>query len=77
MTARTARKGMVDFIKSNYNVDLNFNTEVSCSIGSKEADYALCPCFLNEGDQVLTPTRLSHPYLSVTNFIGAVRLHMI
>ncbi|EIA10198.1 pyridoxal phosphate-dependent aminotransferase [Flavobacterium frigoris] len=69
------RKGMVDFYKNNYNVDLNPNTEVLPLMGSKEGIMHISLAFLNEGDQVLIPNPGYPTYTSVTNLVGAVPLY--
>ena len=69
------RKGMVDFYKSNYNVDLNPNTEVLPLMGSKEGIMHISLAFLNEGDHVLIPNPGYPTYTSVTNLVGAVPVY--
>jgi len=69
------RKGMVDFYKSNYNVDLNPNTEVLPLMGSKEGIMHISLAFLNEDDQVLIPNPGYPTYTSVTNLVGAVPVY--
>jgi len=69
------RKGMVDFYKNNYNVDLNLNTEVLPLMGSKEGIMHISLAFLNEGDQVLIPNPGYPTYTSVTNLVGAVPVY--
>jgi len=69
------RKGMVDFYKSNYDVDLNPNTEVLPLMGSKEGIMHISLAFLNEGDHVLIPNPGYPTYTSVTNLVGAVPVY--
>src|SRR3970282_1438395 len=69
------RKGMVDFYKSNYDVDLNPNTEVLPLMGSKEGIMHISLAFLNEDDQVLIPNPGYPTYTSVTNLVGAVPVY--
>ena len=69
------RKGMVDFYKNNYNVDINPNTEVLPLMGSKEGIMHISLAFLNEGDEVLIPNPGYPTYTSVTNLVGAVPVY--
>lgn len=69
------RKGMVDFYKNNYNVDINPNTEVLPLMGSKEGIMHISLAFLNEGDHVLIPNPGYPTYTSVTNLVGAVPVY--
>jgi LL-diaminopimelate aminotransferase len=69
------RKGMVDFYKNNYNVELNPNTEILPLMGSKEGIMHISLAFLNEGDQVLIPNPGYPTYTSVTNLVGAVPVY--
>ncbi len=65
------RKGFSDFYKSNFNVDLDFATEVLPLMGSKEGIMHISLAFLNEGDEVLIPNPGYPTYVSVTNLVGA------
>jgi LL-diaminopimelate aminotransferase len=65
------RKGMADFYKNNFNVDLDFNSEILPLMGSKEGIMHISLAFLNEGDQVLIPNPGYPTYTSVTKLIGA------
>jgi LL-diaminopimelate aminotransferase len=69
------RKGMVDFYKNNYDVELNPNTEILPLMGSKEGIMHISLAFLNEGDQVLIPNPGYPTYTSVTNLVGAVPVY--
>ena len=69
------RKGMVDFYRNNYNVDLNPNTEILPLMGSKEGIMHISLAFLNEGDHVLIPNPGYPTYTSVTNLVGAVPVY--
>ena len=65
------RKGMADFYKNHFNVDLDFNTEILPLMGSKEGIMHISLAFLNEGDEVLIPN-LGYPtYASVTELVQA------
>ena len=63
------RQAMTDFYQRNYAVDLDPTSEVLPLMGSKEGTY-ISMAFLNKGDQVLIPTRLSN-YSSVTLLVEA------
>ncbi|HMI07206.1 MAG TPA: aminotransferase class I/II-fold pyridoxal phosphate-dependent enzyme [Flavobacterium sp.] len=65
------RKAMADFYRNNFNVDLNFNTEILPLMGSKEGIMHISLAFLNEGDQVLIPNPGYPTYTSVTKLVGA------
>ncbi|WP_300571070.1 aminotransferase class I/II-fold pyridoxal phosphate-dependent enzyme [Flavobacterium sp.] len=65
------RKGFAGFYKNNFNVDLNFATEVLPLMGSKEGIMHISLAFLNEGDEVLIPNPGYPTYISVTNLVGA------
>ena len=65
------RKGMADFYKNNYNVDLDYNSEILPLMGSKEGIMHISMAFLNAGDEVLIPNPGYPTYLSVTNLVGA------
>jgi LL-diaminopimelate aminotransferase len=65
------RKGMADFYKNHFAVDLNFNSEILPLMGSKEGVMHISLAFLNEGDEVLIPNPGYPTYTSVTNLVGA------
>ena len=65
------RQGMADFYKNNYNVNLDYNTEILPLMGSKEGIMQISMAFLNAGDEVLIPNPGYPTYLSVTNLVGA------
>jgi len=65
------RKGMADFYQNNFNVSLNFNSEVLPLMGSKEGIMHISLAFLNEGDEVLIPNPGYPTYASVTKLVGA------
>lgn len=65
------RKGMADFYKSHFNVDLDFNTEILPLMGSKEGIMHISLAFLNEGDEVLIPNPGYPTYASVTELVQA------
>ncbi len=66
------RKSMADFYQNNFNVRLNFNTEILPLMGSKEGIMHISLAFLNEGDHVLIPNPGYPTYTSVTNLVGAI-----
>ena len=65
------RKGMADFYKNHFNVDLDFNTEILPLMGSKEGIMHISLEFLNEGDEVLIPNPGYPTYASVTELVQA------
>ena len=65
------RKGMADFYKNNFNVDLNSNTEILPLMGSKEGIMHISLAFLNQGDAVLIPNPGYPTYASVTELVQA------
>ena len=65
------RQGISTFYKTNYNVDLDFNSEILPLMGSKEGIMHISLAFLNEGDEVLIPNPGYPTYTSVTNLVGA------
>ncbi len=65
------RQGIATFYRNNYNVDLNFNSEILPLMGSKEGIMHISMAFLNEGDEVLIPNPGYPTYSSVTNLVGA------
>lgn len=65
------RKGIADFYKIHFNVDLDFNTEILPLMGSKEGIMHISLAFLNEGDEVLIPNPGYPTYASVTELVQA------
>jgi len=65
------RKGMADFYKTHFNVDLDFNTEILPLMGSKEGIMHISLAFLNEGDEVLIPNPGYPTYASVSELVQA------
>ena len=65
------RQGISDFYKNNYEVKLDFNSEILPLMGSKEGIMHISLAFLNEGDGVLIPNPGYPTYNSVTNLVGA------
>ncbi len=65
------RKGMADFYRNHFNVDLDFNTEILPLMGSKEGIMHISLAFLNQGDEVLIPNPGYPTYASVTELIQA------
>jgi len=64
------RKACASYIKREYNVELNPDTEISSTIGSKEAIFNFPIGFINPGDIVICPTPGYPVYKSGTNFRG-------
>lgn len=65
------RKACVQYMKREYNVDLNPETEVSSTIGSKEAIFNFPIGFVNSGDVVICPTPGYPGYKLGTRFRNA------
>ena len=65
------RKGMSDFYKNQFGVDLDSNSEVLPLMGSKEGIMHISLAFLNEGDEVLIPNPGYPTYASVTELVQA------
>lgn len=65
------RKGFADFYKSQFNVNLDFNSEILPLMGSKEGIMHISLAFLNEGDEVLIPNPGYPTYASVTELVQA------
>lgn len=65
------RKGMANFYKNQFDVDVDFNSEVLPLMGSKEGIMHISLAFLNEGDEVLIPNPGYPTYASVTELVQA------
>ncbi|MBN8640322.1 MAG: aminotransferase class I/II-fold pyridoxal phosphate-dependent enzyme [Flavobacteriales bacterium] len=65
------RKGFADFYKNQFNVNLDFNSEILPLMGSKEGIMHISLAFLNEGDEVLIPNPGYLTYASVTELVQA------
>jgi aspartate/methionine/tyrosine aminotransferase len=65
------RKGIADFYRNHFNVDLDFNTEILPLMGSKEGIMHISLAFLNHGDEVLIPNPGYPTYASVTELVQA------
>lgn len=65
------RKGMSDFYQKQFDVSLDFNSEILPLMGSKEGIMHISLAFLNEGDEVLIPNPGYPTYASVTELIQA------
>lgn len=65
------RKGFAAFYKNNFNVALDFNSEILPLMGSKEGIMHISLAFLNEGDEVLIPNPGYPTYTSVTELVHA------
>lgn len=66
------RCAIADFYKTNFDVDLNADSEILPLMGSKEGILHISMAFLNEGDEVLIPNPGYPTYTSVTNLVGAI-----
>ncbi|MFM9837550.1 MAG: pyridoxal phosphate-dependent aminotransferase [Cyclobacteriaceae bacterium] len=65
------RKGIADFYKRTYAVDLNVESEILPLMGSKEGIMHIMMAFVNEGDEVLIPDPGYPTYASVAKLVGA------
>ena len=65
------RKAMADFYAKNFNVTVDFTSEIFPLLGSKEGIMHISLAFLNEGDAVLIPNPGYPTYVSVTELVGA------
>ncbi len=65
------RKTCANYMKREYNVDLNPETEISSNIGSKEAIFNFPIGFVNPGDIVICPTPAYPVYKTGTRFRNA------
>ncbi len=65
------RQGFVNFYKNQFNVDLDFNSEILPLMGSKEGIMHISLAFLNKGDEVLIPNPGYPTYASVTELVQA------
>lgn len=65
------RIGIADFYQKNFQVSLDFNTEVLPLMGSKEGIMHVSLAFLNQGDEVLIPNPGYPTYASVTDLVQA------
>ena len=69
------RQALADFYKSNFNVELNPNSEILPLMGSKEGIMHISLAFLNEGDAVLIPNPGYPTYASVTELVQAKAIY--
>jgi aspartate/methionine/tyrosine aminotransferase len=69
------RKGMADFYKNQFGVEVNPNNEILPLMGSKEGIMHISLAFLNESDHVLIPNPGYPTYTSVTNLVQAVPVY--
>ena len=65
------RKAIADFYKNNYNVNIDYTSEVLPLMGSKEGIMHISMTFLNKGDKVLIPNPGYPTYTSVTKILEA------
>jgi len=69
------RKGMAEFYQKQFNVSVDFTTEILPLMGSKEGIMHISLAFLNEGDSVLIPNPGYPTYVAVTELVGAKALY--
>ena len=60
------------WVKKTYAVELDVNTEITSTIGSKEAIYHFPTAILNPGDYVICPTPGYPPYKTGTTMAGGI-----
>jgi LL-diaminopimelate aminotransferase len=65
------RKGIADFYKRTYGVNLNTESEILPLMGSKEGIMHIMMAFVNESDEVLIPNPGYPTYSSVAKLVGA------
>ncbi len=65
------RQACADWMKSRFGVDLDANTEITSSIGSKEAIFNFPQAFVNPGDVVIIPSPGYPPMKTGTKYVGA------
>ena len=65
------RKAISNFYKKNYNVNVDYSSEVLPLMGSKEGIMHISMAFLNKGDQVLIPNPGYPTYSSITKILEA------
>jgi aspartate/methionine/tyrosine aminotransferase len=65
------RKGISDFYRTVYNVEVNPETMILPLMGSKEGIMHIAMAFVNEGDEVLIPDPGYPTYSSVASLVGA------
>ena len=65
------RKAISKFYKNNYNVTVDYSSEVLPLMGSKEGIMHISMAFLNKGDQVLIPNPGYPTYSAVTKILEA------
>jgi LL-diaminopimelate aminotransferase len=65
------RQGFADFYQNNFDVSLNWSSEILSLMGSKEGIMIVSLAFLNEGDEVLIPNPGYPTYSSVTELVQA------
>jgi LL-diaminopimelate aminotransferase len=68
--SRDYRFACARYMKNNFGVDLNPDTEISSSIGSKESVFNFPLGFINPGDVVICPSPGYPPYRVGTKFAG-------
>ena len=64
------RKACASYMKDNFNVELDPDTEITSTIGSKEAVFNFPLSFVDPGDIVICPTPGYPPYKSGSRFAG-------
>lgn len=66
------RQACANYLRANFSVKLNPNTEITSTIGSKEAIFHFPLGFINPGDIVICPTPGYPPYKNGARFAGGI-----
>jgi alanine-synthesizing transaminase len=76
---RNLRREIASFYRKDYGVDLNSDSEVICTIGSKEGISHLCLAIVGPGDNVLVPTPAFpiHVYASIIAGGTVIRIPLV
>lgn len=64
------REGIANWMKGRFGVELDPNTEITSTIGSKESVFHFPLAYIDEGDIVISPTPGYPPYQRGTSFAG-------
>jgi len=69
------RRAVAKWMQNRFGVELNPATEITSSIGSKEAIFHFPLAFINPGDEVLIPSPGYPPYARGTQFAGGKSIY--
>ena len=70
------RSAVADWMKSRFDVELDTETEITSTIGSKEGVFHFAEAFVNPGDIVIVPTPGYPPYTRGTQFAEGECYHV-